>query len=71
MEKNLILSVQSLGEVWELPDDLVLKLEAYKTGNPIAPDNSNADQIHQDWFAALSPEEQEKVGRKKTDEQAG
>ncbi|NTS41848.1 hypothetical protein HRG84_13105 [Flavisolibacter sp. BT320] len=71
MEKNLILSVQSLGEVWELPDDLVLKLEDYKTENPIAPDNSNADQIHQDWFATLSPEEQAKVGREKTDGQAG
>lgn len=68
MEKNLILSVQSLNEVWQLPDDLVLKLEAYKMEYPLAPDNSNADEIHQAWFATLTPDEQANVGREKTGE---
>ncbi|HEV7330563.1 MAG TPA: hypothetical protein VGN63_05935 [Flavisolibacter sp.] len=68
MEKNLILSIQSLGEVWELPDDLVLKLEEYKTEHPPAPDNSNADEIHQAWFQTLSPAEQQKIGREKVDQ---
>jgi hypothetical protein len=71
MEKNLILSVQSLNEVWELPDDLVLKLEEYKTEHPLSPDNSNADEIHQAWFATLTPEQQAKVGREKKDEATG
>jgi hypothetical protein len=68
MENNLILSIQSLNEVWELPDDLVLKLEEYKTEHPLAPDNSNADEIHQAWFQTLSPEDQQKINREKKEQ---
>jgi hypothetical protein len=68
MEKTQIISVESKNEVWELPDDLVIKLEAYKEENPLAPDNSNADEIHQAWFSALTPAEQQKIIRRNPDE---
>lgn len=67
MENTLIISVESLNEIWELPDDLVIKLEGYKSENEIAPDNSNADEIHQQWFATLTPEEQQKITRREPD----
>ena len=70
MENTLILSVASLNETWELPDDLVLKLEEYKTEHPPAPDGSDADAIHQAWFETLTPAEQQKVTRRQNDEQA-
>ena len=56
--------MSSLGEVWELPDNLVLKLEAYKTEHPLLPDQSNADEIHQSWFDTLTPGEQQSIRRK-------
>jgi hypothetical protein len=68
MENNLILSVQSLGEVWEVPDDLVLNLEEYKTEHPIAPDHSNANEIYEAWFKTLSPDKQQKINRKQADQ---
>jgi len=68
MENTLSIYVQSVNETWELPDDLVLKLEEYKTEHPIAPDNSNSDEIHQQWLAELSAEEQKKVVRHKPEE---
>ena len=64
MEKNLILTMSSLGEVWELPDSLVLKLEEYKTEHPVLPDQSNADEIHQAWFDTLTPGDQQSIRRK-------
>jgi hypothetical protein len=70
MENNLILSVASLNETWELPDDLVLKLEEYKTEHPPAPDGSDADEIHTAWFATLTPAEQQKITRKNGEETA-
>ena len=68
MENNLILAVHSLGEVWELPDDLVLNLEEYKTEHPIAPDHSNADSVHESWYKTLSPDKQQKINRKQADQ---
>ena len=68
MEKTQIISVDSINEIWELPDDLVIKLENYKTENPVAPDNSDADDVHQAWFATLTPAEQQKINRRNPDD---
>lgn len=68
MEKTQIISVDSINEIWELPDDLVIKLENYKTENPVAPDNSDADDVHQAWFATLTPAEQQKIYRRNPDD---
>jgi hypothetical protein len=67
MENTLLISVESAAETWELSDDLVLQLENYKAEHPIAADNSNADNVHQAWFATLTQAEQQKVTRHKTD----
>lgn len=63
MEKTLTIYVESLNEQWELPDNLALKWNEYETEHPVAGDNSNVDQLHQDWFNTLSAEEQGQVKR--------
>ena len=71
MEKTLSIYVESINETWELSDELVIKLQDYKTGNPITDDNSNADEVHKEWFATLSAEDRQKVARHKPEEEAG
>ena len=63
MEKTLAIYVESLNEQWELPDNLAIKWNEYEKEHPLDGDNSNADQLHQDWFNTLSPEEQKQVKR--------
>jgi hypothetical protein len=70
MENTQIIAVDSMNEIWELPDDLVIKLEDYKTEHPLAPDGSNADELHQAWLATLAPAEQQKITRRKPDDPA-
>lgn len=68
MEKTLTIYVESLNEQWELPDNLALKWNEYEKENPVAGDNSNADQLHQNWFNTLSDEEKSQVTRSTPDE---
>ncbi len=63
MENTLTIYVESLNEQWELPDILALKWNEYEKENPLEGDNSNADELHQQWFNTLSPEEQAEVKR--------
>ncbi len=63
MENTLSVYVESLNETWEMPDDMALKLTEYEKENPL--DATNADTVHQEWFATLSPEEQSKIQRHK------
>lgn len=63
MEKTLSIYVESINQTWELSDDLVIKLEEYKTEHPIDPGNGNADEVHQAWFATLSDQEQKLMKR--------
>ena len=63
MENTLTIYVEALNEQWELPDNLAIKWTEYEKENPLAGDNSNADQLHQDWFNTLTPEEQQQINR--------
>lgn len=64
MENTLTIYVESLNEQWELPDKLAIKWNEYEKEFPLAGDNSNADDLHQNWFKTLSPAEQNLVVRK-------
>lgn len=61
MEKTLSIYVESLNEQWELPDNLALKWNEYEKDNPLDGDNGNADELHQNWFNTLTPEEQKQI----------
>ena len=71
MEKTLSIYIGAINETWELPDSLVVKLEEYKTEHTSEPDNSNADEVHQQWFATLTAQEQQKIARHKPEKEAG
>ena len=60
---TLAICVEALNQQWELPDNLAIKWNEYEKEHPLAADNSNADQLHQDWFNALTPDEQSQVIR--------
>lgn len=63
MEKTLTIYVESLNEQWELPDNLVMKWNVYEKEHPLAGDNSNADELHQQWYKTLTAQEQSKIKR--------
>ena len=68
MENTLSVYVESLNETWEMGDDMALKLNEYYKENPL--DATNADEVHQGWYATLTPEEQQKINKRKPDEPA-
>lgn len=68
MENTFTVFVDALNEQWEMPDDLALSWTEYEKEHPLAPDNANADSLHQQWFNGLSPEQQAKINRKKPEE---
>jgi hypothetical protein len=68
MENTLSIYVESLNEYWDMPDNLALKWSQYETDHPIDGANHNADQIHLAWFNTLTPEEQQRITRKKAEE---
>lgn len=68
MEYTLSIFVESLNETWEMGDDMVIKLNEYYTENPL--NATNADEVHLAWMATLTPEEQQKINKRKPDEPA-
>lgn len=67
MENTLTIYVASRNEHWEMPDALALKWEQYETDHPLAPDGSDADERHTEWFNSLTPKEQSLVTRRKAE----
>lgn len=61
MENTLSVYVESANETWEMGDEMAMKLNEYYKENPL--DATNADEVHQQWFATLSPEEQGKISK--------
>ena len=55
MESTQSIYVELINETWELPDDLVLKLEDYKKDHPEK--SGDADDLHMGWYQSLSEEE--------------
>ncbi len=68
MENTLSIYIQSLNETWEMPDDMVLKLNEFQKEHPA--EATNADKEHEEWFATLSAADQQKINRRKPDEPA-
>jgi len=63
MENTLSVYVESVNETWEMGDDMALKLTEYQKDHPV--DTNNPDKVHEEWFASLSAEDQQKIQRHK------
>ncbi len=61
MENTLSIYVEALNETWEMGDDMAMKLNEYYKENPL--NATNADEVHQQWLATLTAEEQAKLTR--------
>ena len=61
MENTQSIYVESVNETWEMPDDLALKLNEYKSEHP--GEENDPDALHLAWFATLSSEDKAKVDK--------
>lgn len=61
MENTLSIFVEALNETWEMGDDMAMKLNEYYKDNLL--NATNADEVHRQWWATLTPDEQAKISR--------
>jgi hypothetical protein len=62
MENTLSIYVEAINETWEMSDEMALKLEDFKKEHP--EQGENTDDLHLQWFASLTPEEQAKIQKR-------